>query len=471
MRMTEELEAKIRKQAEHDAGIERAITRDRKRRRRLTVGLSLTLSVAVAVLVVVVGVKVTTPSAGEKEIFSSALTLREQGDLNGAARELRQVLGLNPDHGEARWVLGITLNEIGDGRGGEKELRQARMLGRKDVNLTVALLESLMLQRRYTEVLVETVSASLGSPDARLLVTQGEAQMGLAQYDKSLQTLGRALELDPDNVPAMLAMTRLSLIGNDLDEAQRYLAVVQKLDFGHPQAQILAGRIELARGRFELAREAFGAVTGADLTPEISLGMAQAFLAEGRPDAAGEHLVRLETVVGPVPELRYLQGLTAIQKGELAGARTILAGLLSDSPEHIDGLFLMAWVNHARQEYRQAEGSLRRLLNINRNVHDAHLLLAAVQLELDQPDVAIEILSALEEQAPAEGPLLALSARAYMQAGRVDEAEAYLDEAAKVSTLQIVGSELLGTEGAWRFTHCGSLVHYCRQCLYLRECR
>ena len=89
--------------------------------------------------------------------------MRDHGDLNAAARELRRVLTLNPDQGDARWLLGITLNGTGDGRGAEKELRQARMLGRRDLDLTIALLESMLLQRRYTEVLVETISSTSGS--------------------------------------------------------------------------------------------------------------------------------------------------------------------------------------------------------------------------------------------------------------------------------------------------------------------
>ena len=159
------------------------------------------------------------------------------------------------------------------------------MLGRKDVNLSVALLASLLLQRRYTEVLVETVSSSLGSNDVRLLLIQGEAQMGLGQYEKSLQMFTRALELEPDSVPALLAMVRISLAREELEAADGYLARAQQLETGHEETRVLAGRIALARAGFESAREKYGASDELGLAPEIYLGVAQSFLAEGRPDA------------------------------------------------------------------------------------------------------------------------------------------------------------------------------------------
>ena len=67
--MTQDLEARIRRQAELDADIERSIVRDRRRRRRSVVILSIA-SVAVAI-VVAVGVmkKVAAPSAGVEDFY------------------------------------------------------------------------------------------------------------------------------------------------------------------------------------------------------------------------------------------------------------------------------------------------------------------------------------------------------------------------------------------------------------------
>ena len=87
--------------------------------------------------------------------------------------------------------------------------------------------------------------------------------------------------------------------------------------------------------------------------------------------------------------------------------------------------------------------------------------MATIQLELGQPDDAIEILSKVEEQTPHDGQLLALLARAHLQAERTEEAQAYLEKAAEGLDSKDNSSEPLGTEQAWEFKHCGSLVHYC----------
>ena len=129
--MTDDIEIQVRRQAQLDAEIERSINRNKRRRRILVVGLSIVIAAVVLIFLVAIAKKITTPTAGVDDYFATGVALREQGDLRGAVGNLRQVLTLNPDHGEARWVLGITLNELGDGRSAEKELRQARMLGRK----------------------------------------------------------------------------------------------------------------------------------------------------------------------------------------------------------------------------------------------------------------------------------------------------------------------------------------------------
>ena len=67
--MIDDVEAKVRKQAEIDREIERSIARDRRRRRRLVVALSGALVVVVAVLLVgIQGKNTFEPSSRTNEI-------------------------------------------------------------------------------------------------------------------------------------------------------------------------------------------------------------------------------------------------------------------------------------------------------------------------------------------------------------------------------------------------------------------
>ena len=268
--------------------------------------------------------------------------------------------------------------------------------------------------------------------------------MGLGQYEKSLKILTHVLSLDPDNIPTLLALNRISLARGEYGAAERYLGRALQIDPNRAETRVLAGRLALARGNFERARQVFGKLRADQHNPEVYLGIAQSFLAEGRPDAASEYIRKLQAAVGPVPELQYLDSVAAIQRGELSSARALLLDVLKNSPEHIDGLLLSASVNYERQEYRQAESGLNRLLNIHPGNNKARLLQATVQIELGQTDKAIEALKMMEEQTPNDGQLIALLARAHMLADRVDEAEVYLQRAAQ----QTSSAEGLSTEHA-----------------------
>lgn len=177
--------------------------------------------------------------------------------------------------------------------------------------------------------------------------------------------------------------------------------------------------------------------------------------------------------MGPVPEVRYLNGVAAIQKGDFADARASLSALLKDSPEHIDGLLLMAWLYVSREEYEQAKNVLNRLVSLVGYRNDVRVLLATVLLELREPDKALTLLTKAEANAPDEVHVWNLMARTDIDIDRVGEAQPYLDKAVAVQAQvqKSTMSEILREEAIWKFNHCGSLVHYCRQCLYLRECR
>lgn len=152
------------------------------------------------------------------------------------------------------WMLGITFNELGNGKRAEAALNRAHALGRNDSQMALAFVESKLLQRRYTDVLVKQASAKVADDDWRLLVLKGEAYLALAQFEQSLMTLRLVLARDVNNERAMLAMTRVFLAQNNPTEAERYLHQLQSLGAVHPEIRILAGRIALARERFDVAR-------------------------------------------------------------------------------------------------------------------------------------------------------------------------------------------------------------------------
>ena len=113
-----------------------------------------------------------------EERLQQAIEYQAQGDLNAAAIEFRNVLKKEPDHAQARWLLGKTYLEMGDGLSAKKELIRAKELGIGNEELDLALTRA-YLQTEEPQAALELIeSSSVLNSQAPGLVLRGEAQFG-----------------------------------------------------------------------------------------------------------------------------------------------------------------------------------------------------------------------------------------------------------------------------------------------------
>ena len=468
--MSQDVEAAVQHQAELDQKIESTIARRRRTRRRLIVAAAGLLVLLVAILVWQVVQTVSVPAPEAADYFEQAVQRQQQGDTQGAIRLLKQVLQSHPDHVEARWRLGQSYLLVGDGRAAEKELRHARLLGQQGEDIQHALLEAMLLDRRYTELLIETIGLAGGNSPHKTRLMRAEAQLGLKRYDKALETLDEVLAEQSDDPAAARVLARVYLATGDVGAAEAALGRVSADTSESAEFKLLRARVALARGSNEQARTLFNdflAMAGDH--PEGRLGKAQAFLAEGNPDQA---LQELERISQPDTDIvRYLAAVAYSQKGDVQSARAEIRRFLQRQPDHLDGLMLMARMNLLQQEYRQAETSLTRLLNASPNDVTVLHELAALYLELEQPSDAELMLQRATEAGGEDSKLLALKARAAITAGEQQQAEEYLARATEHATEEAAMPDTGPVAAEGRLERCGVLVHYCRQCLFIRECR
>src|SRR3972149_3745598 len=165
-------------------------------------------------------------SSDPQILIAKAQEYRQKGDYKAAIIELKNLLQKNPDHAEARYLLGVGYLESGDARSAEDELRRALKLG-NDLGTTLPVLgRALVLQGKFKEVLDETdparVQIAQGSPE--ILNARGLAQIFLGRTAEAKQAFDRALALRPDDADALLGQARLAAGERKLDEAARLFA-------------------------------------------------------------------------------------------------------------------------------------------------------------------------------------------------------------------------------------------------------
>jgi tetratricopeptide (TPR) repeat protein len=107
---------------------------------------------------------------------------------------------------------------------------------------------------------------------------------------------------------------------------------------------------------------------------------------------------------------------------QFSQARTVIDGLLKESPQQQEVLLLSASLHLALQEDRAAQNILEEMLARGAHPPEAYMLLSTVKSRQKDAAGAMEVLKAGIEKNPKSVALLALAARLYGQSGKIEAA-------------------------------------------------
>jgi putative PEP-CTERM system TPR-repeat lipoprotein len=344
----------------------------------------------------------------------------EKGELKAAVIELKNALQQDPSLVPARHLLGQAYLRVGNGPGAEKELERARALGLNSPQLVLDLAEAKLLQRRAGEVLelLEPVPEGAAPLRVRGLTLRGLAEAASGRRQEARASLEAALELQPDNPRASLALAQLDLLDADAGAAGARVEAVLGQHPGHLQALLLQAEIQRKAGRLEAAVSTYDtALKHQPGALAAHLGRATAALALGRLELARADLEAVDQVQKGLPTTHYLRGLLAYLERSLDVARGELQQVLGVAPEHAPSQLLFGLVSYDRQEYETAEEFLGRFLTAQPGNLAALKTQAAARLKLKNPKGAVELLQPLVHGESRDVQLLTLLGSAYLMTG------------------------------------------------------
>src|SRR5262245_24001917 len=137
-----------------------------------------------------------------RQSLADAQQAVERGDRKSAIVHLRNTLQVEPQWGEARYLLGTLYNETDDPVSGEKELRKAAELGIEPAKILPNVAWSLVMQGKHAEALKETEGSDPKSPEvlAEVMAVRGFAELALGRLPDAANSLEKALSLNPRSV-------------------------------------------------------------------------------------------------------------------------------------------------------------------------------------------------------------------------------------------------------------------------------
>ncbi|WP_158047025.1 XrtA/PEP-CTERM system TPR-repeat protein PrsT [Skermanella pratensis] len=361
----------------------------------------------------------------------------EAGDANAALIQLRNALQQDANNLEARQLLGELYLRTGDPVSAEKELRRVFDSRRGDA-VELLLAQSLMMQRRYTDVF-DILSPQGATPEltrAKLVMT-GQAYIGTGQIEDAETMFRTALEGAPDAADAKLGLARTEALRNDLESASTLVEEVLRDDPDNLEGLLLSSEIDLVRQRTDNALAALnraGSIAPDD--PRVLLPRARVRLQTGLVDEAEKDVARVLERSPRDVTARYLKASIQMIRGDANGARETFLPIEGALADYTPSLLLNALIKFSTGQYAQAEAALNRFSAAVPEHTGARRMLAATHLRTENPTSAVEVLKPLVAAHPEDLTARQMLAGAYLRLGEFDQATAIYRDLTTVSDRQ-----------------------------------
>lgn len=347
-----------------------------------------------------------------------------RGEYRTALIHLKSALRSDPSNVRARWLLGEVYLAMEQGADAEKEIRRAQQAGMGDDATMPALAQALLLQDKTAEVLELPVPPTM-TQLARGEMVAAQALAHLARGDKAeadgLSNV--ALELAPDARLPMMARVRVLADANLLEDAQNLLRKLQEAYPDYGVAWSLLGGIEDVRGDLAKAEESYTIAISKRAVPYADM-LNRALIRLRRQDVEGAlaDSGKLTKALPNLAEAWYVAGAAFFLKADFERAQESLSRANELDGDHFKTVILLGWANLELENLNQAIVHAERAVAMAPNAAPSRLLMAAVRLKLQEPQLAEEavrpVVAALPDNMQAK-QLLVASLQAQGRSGEV----------------------------------------------------
>lgn len=405
----------------------------------------------------------------DAERLQRAETAYASGDYRAAIIDTKSVLAGDPTNAAARVLLGRASVRSGDGSTGEIELRRAVELGVPNSSVASDLSMALLQQGKFGDVMdVEYSPAELAPEElASILVTRGEAQLGLGRPEQARETFTKILNDEPGNLRALLGVASSYISEENILQAQGVIETIQTVHAESPRAQVFVGLFNQRIGNFEASESSFRqalelSTTAGDTSErqQALAGLVESLLRQQKVDeaksvlgelvdgypntlqtkflaaqvailqedwsAAQQHLQEALSIAD-FPPAKMLLGAVQLQNENLAQAEAYLSAAVAEMPNNVRARQLLAEARVQMRRYREAQDILAPIAGSDAS--DVGILQTAAQASFLQNDLdsAAEYLRRAVEKDPLNSDLQFALAATLLQAGKTDEADAVLE--------------------------------------------
>lgn len=302
---------------------------------------------------------------------------------------------------------------------------KTRAPGSREVALLEANVEA--LSGKPTEAIALYQEQLEGRPhDPQTLLLLASAQWKAADLDSARETLARAIEIDPSDLGARMALASLELQSRR-DEAALDLAQAIQHDFpDRPNGYVVEAKVHDAMGRPTQAADAYQKAFQLPGGDAVAMPLATALYSSGRPsDAIPLLLMRVRQQPQDTAALLLL-GLAYQASGEDKAAILRYEQARELAPDHVGVLNNLAWLYRQQRDPRALATAARayELAPDNTDVADTY---GWILLGKGETDDALRVLEHAHASAPESTTIAYHLAVALAGSGDKERARTLLD--------------------------------------------
>jgi len=373
----------------------------------------------------------------EVELVTSARALLEKQDTKGAIIQLKNALQKNPQSVEARTMLGRALLKSGDPTAALVELRKAQELQASDDDVVPDIAQAMLMVGEEARLISQYADLELKGNQSRAELKTALATAYAVQNDpgKARRSAELALQAKPGHAPALIVLSRLHALDNDLEGALGLLDQVLKTDAANERAGVLKGDM-LLQGK----RDIDGAIasyrqvlaTHPDSVAARTAVTNILLLQRKQPEAKAEFDL-LKKSAPNHPETLHLEAQFAFADKDYKRTREITDQVLKAFPNNVRVLELAGAAEFRLRNYLPAEALLAKALKLAPQQGLTRLLLAQTYLRTGEPAKSLDVLKPVIDTGKADGTTLSLAGEAYLQLGDARRSEEAFAAALKVA--------------------------------------
>lgn len=376
----------------------------------------------------------------EQQMLDKAKDYLTEGDPKAAALELRNVLQINNENSEARFLLGnISLN-IGDLATAEKEFNHATLAGWDEQQIQVALARIFIATGRPQKLLDEIENQNTWSLETRANVSalRALAEASINKPQPAKATLKKAKSYKADAFQVLKTTVLFQSSGLLDGNPARTLELALSLYADNAELLLLLANHNIQNKKYSAAADTYKKIISNEPPDLITATahkarteLARLQIIENKADEAIATLSPVLKRNKDNPEANYLSGLISFKQGDFNRAENHLRKLLSKIPDHVQSHYLMGRIKYSLKEFEQASHHLSQYIKTVVDDVPARTLLTQTYIRLNKPEQALATLQPLLTHYPDEAVTLSLLSRIAFMKGELNEGIVALKKAIK----------------------------------------